>query len=55
MADLTRRLAKELAGQSESERVSTTRRWVAEQVVDFVAPEGRRWLDAHRSAATGSR
>lgn len=48
MADLTRRLAKELAGQPESERVSSTRRWVAEQVVNFVAPEGRRWVDAHR-------
>lgn len=48
MADLTRRLAKELAGQPEIERMSLTRRWVADQVVNFVAPEGRRWLDAHR-------
>lgn len=49
MAELTRGLAKELAGQPESERIDTTRRWVAEQVVQFVAPEGRRWLAGHRS------
>lgn len=48
MADLTRRLAKDLAGESEVQRANSTRRWVTEQVVNFVAPEGKRWLDAHR-------
>lgn len=48
MADLTRRLAKDLTGQLEAERIDATRRWVADQVVQFVAPEGRRWLAAHR-------
>jgi putative phosphoserine phosphatase/1-acylglycerol-3-phosphate O-acyltransferase len=48
MVELTRRLAKDLAGQLETERVTSTRGWVAEQVVQFVAPEGRRWLAAHR-------
>ena len=48
MVEMTRRLAKDLAGESEIQRAASTRRWVADQVVNFVAPEGRRWLDAHR-------
>lgn len=48
MVELTRRLAKDLAGETEAQRATSTQRWVAEQVVNFVAPEGRRWVDAHR-------
>lgn len=48
MVEMTRRLAKDLAGESEAQRAMSTRRWVAEQVVNFVAPEAQRWLDAHR-------
>ncbi|MEZ4768535.1 MAG: HAD family hydrolase [Caldilineales bacterium] len=48
MVEMTRRLAKDLAGEPEAQRATSTRRWVAEQVVNFVAPEGLRWLEAHR-------
>ena len=38
----------ELAGQSEDLHEANTRRWVAEQLVNYVAEEGRHWVESHR-------
>lgn len=48
MVEVTRRLVSELAGQSEEERITFTRQWFGEQLVHYVAPEGRRRFEAHR-------
>ena len=41
MAETTRRFVLELAGQSEDMHEANTRRWVADQLVNYVAEEGR--------------
>ncbi|MEA3335374.1 MAG: HAD family hydrolase [Chloroflexota bacterium] len=48
MVKTSRALAKELEGEREVDRVTATGQWFRDQVVDYVAAEGRRWLDAHR-------
>jgi putative phosphoserine phosphatase/1-acylglycerol-3-phosphate O-acyltransferase len=45
---LTRSLVADLTGHPEAERVAFTRRWFDEQLVDYVAEEGRRVLETHR-------
>jgi putative phosphoserine phosphatase/1-acylglycerol-3-phosphate O-acyltransferase len=39
---------RDLAGQSEEMHVDRTTRWVAEELVRYVAEEGRAWLESHR-------
>ncbi len=48
MAETTRRFVLELAGQSEDLHEANTRRWVADQLVNYVAEEGRHWVKSHR-------
>ena len=48
MAETTRRFVLELAGQSEDMHEAKTRRWVADQLVNYVAEEGRHWVKSHR-------
>lgn len=50
MRALSRSLVAQLAGQPEAERVAFSRLWFGEQLVRYVAPEGRRVLEAHRQA-----
>lgn len=47
---LSRSLVVELAGELEAERVAFSRRWFNDQLVHFVAAEGRRVLESHRAA-----
>lgn len=48
MVALTRKLAREMAGQPEAERIAFTQKWFEDQLVHYVAPEARRRLEAHR-------
>ena len=45
MAETTRRFVLDLAGQSEDMHEANTRRWVADQLVNYVAEEGRQWVE----------
>jgi HAD superfamily hydrolase (TIGR01490 family) len=48
MIETTRALVRELAGESEAERIAHTRQWFQEQLIDYVTEEGRRWVQGHR-------
>jgi HAD superfamily hydrolase (TIGR01490 family) len=48
MIETTRALVRELAGESEAERIAHTRQWFQEQLIDYVTEEGRRWVGGHR-------
>lgn len=48
MVETTRAFVRDLAGQPEDLHEAKTRRWVAEQLVHYVADEGRAWLESHR-------
>ncbi len=48
MIETTRAIAREMAGQSEAERIDHTRKWFQEHLIDYVTEEGRRWVAAHR-------
>jgi putative phosphoserine phosphatase/1-acylglycerol-3-phosphate O-acyltransferase len=48
MVETTRAIVRELAGQSEAERIDHTRQWFQEHLIDYVTEEGRRWVAAHR-------
>ena len=48
MVETTRQFVRELAGQSEDLHEANTRRWVADQLVHYVAEEGRERLESHR-------
>lgn len=48
MVETTREFVRDLAGQVEEEHEAKTRRWVAEELVAYVAEEGRTWLESHR-------
>lgn len=48
MVETTRAIVRDLAGQSEAERIAHTRQWFREHLIDYVTEEGRRWVEAHR-------
>ncbi|MEI2692793.1 MAG: HAD family hydrolase [Anaerolineae bacterium] len=48
MVETTRAIVREMAGQSEAERIDHTRQWFEEHLIDYVTEEGRRWVAAHR-------
>lgn len=48
MIETTRALVRELAGQSEAERIAHTSQWFREHLIDYVTEEGRRWVEGHR-------
>lgn len=45
---MTRRLVQELRGQPESERVTFSKEWFAEQLIHYIARPARERLDWHR-------
>lgn len=46
---LTRQLVGDLAGEEEADRVVFSRQWFDEQLIHYVAPEGRRAVERHRA------
>lgn len=47
---LMRRLVADLAGRPEAERIAFSQRWFKEQLVHYVAPRAREFLEKHRRA-----
>ncbi len=52
MVETTRQFVRELAGQSEDLHQANTRRWVADQLVHYVAEEGRERLEFASTVGT---
>jgi putative phosphoserine phosphatase/1-acylglycerol-3-phosphate O-acyltransferase len=48
MIETTRQIVQEMAGHSEAERIAHTREWFRAHLIDYVAEEGRRWVEGHR-------
>lgn len=48
MVETTRQVVRNMAGGLEAERIAHARRWFREHLIDYVAEEGRRWVDGHR-------
>ena len=48
MVETTRNFVRDLADQPEELHEAKTRRWVADELVQYVAEEGRAWLESHR-------
>jgi putative phosphoserine phosphatase/1-acylglycerol-3-phosphate O-acyltransferase len=48
MIETTRQIVQEMAGHSEADRIAHTREWFRTHLIDYVAEEGRRWVEGHR-------
>lgn len=48
LSDTMRRYVAHIAGHLEAERIAYSRQWFLDQLVDYVAEEGHRWVEEHR-------
>ena len=48
MVETTRAFVRDLAGQSEADQIAMSKNWFQEQLIHYVAEEGRRWVAGHR-------